>query len=429
MKHAPERFSAGAQTTKRSESLKFEQPSDAVGRIFARIEAIQDSSDFDLEASVAELIQHVEPEVAEGAMKAVDYEARAKALATRARNIRDIFDQSIRRATLPVVTALAMNTAPALAQEANTERPTTAGHEIVLVSKSEERELKQEDVFDISSPLSITGEKMKALKREMLPEELILMLELHRKVWQAKNEWATVSWMDVTGNFKVEWIEGGPDRIYIPSPLPFLKKYRKDEVLAHTHPLKFTSFTAAPGLLPPSVVDISSCNMTAWENKLTQRVIDPRGVWEFRCDKQNSYFRVKNESLEGIETAGLARGLEQDDMAKLRQILSSISDTFSISSIGQLGICLRELDGKYPGLYDSANEHYKGLSREAQKLLEGLIKNDSLVKWLIHNFQKYTDEELAVLVKNYIDNSEQLGVYMSYMPFKELPKDKVLQKE
>ena len=435
MTHASENMnSAGAEEEHQRESTQ-ERPADTVARVFDEIKSIEEQAEPKPDARVAEMALRLGVDEAqlESVEQVVRFAERSRALTEKFHGIKDKFQENIRRTLLPVATALAMNSAPALAQEANTERPTTNGPETVLATKSESRELKKEDVFDVSSPLNITGEKMKTLKREMLPEELALMKELHKKVWQEKNEWAASSWIDGKGSFVTELTEGNRYSVTTVRRMSIFEQSKKNESHAHTHPRESNTFSTTPGpqpdVMPPSGGDISHCADTSL-NAMTFRVVDPRGVWEFQCDKQSSFIGIKKKVTDGIENIGLSRGLEQDGMAKLKAMLqNALRENNPTDMLAELAVGLSILDKEYPGIKETSEALTSELTMATHERTKEILENEQWAGWLMRNSSHYSNDELVIRIKNYIESGEKRGVYMSYTPFKELPKDKESQKE
>ena len=437
MSHTSENMnSAGAEEEHQRESTQ-ERPADTVARVFDEIKSIEEQAEPKPDARVAEMALRLGVDEAqlESVEQVVRFAERSRALTEKFHGIKDKFQENIRRTLLPVATALAMNSAPALAQEANTERPTTNGPETVLATKSESRELKKEDVFDVSSPLNITGEKMKALKREMLPEELALMKDFHRKAWQQEYEWAVVSGQDKHGKFTTKLDKlgyfGGSASVEI----------RKDIVsnasLMHTHPLDsylmsgitskgVRSGQEQPPLMPPSAGDIESCMQDSNIDSVG-RVVDLRGVWEYRCDASHPAVEKRQtaepERDKALKMLGLQFGIDGDDSARIDGVM------IGPEKLPRLTDLIVQLDKKYPGIAKSGLEVLSRFSDQETEYVKNRLLYEQGVFEVARSSRDTSDEDVSLKIRNLIQNAERNGVYMSYTPFKELPKDKERQKE
>ncbi len=111
--------------------------------------------------------------------------------------------------------------------------------------------------------------------------------------------------------------------------------------------------------MPPSFHDIGMC---AQLDKAVHRIVDPRGMWEYRCDKESPMIAsVKEKKVDLLKPLPDLHGLEE--------------------------ILVTENDAKY--VFDASID------------------------------QNISDAELAKIISKYIQKMEEKGVYMSYTPFKE----------
>lgn len=428
--------------------LENERQADTLAETFTQIREIQKGGGADVAGvdGVAEEIAgrlKVDLVQLDVAKEAINFTERTTTLVEKKKTLKEKFDAAVQKALLPVATALAMNTAPVLAQESQTDRPVTTP-EATLVAKSESRELKKEDIFDLSSPLNVVGEKMKAFKREMLPEELALIKEFHRKVWQERNEWAMVSGRNQQGEFVVKMNEGESHKVSM--PLEITEKINNNLLLTHTHPVEVVGDSEVKQSMrhgestlfvaPPSSMDlVLSC-----QSRAMNQVVDPRGVWQYSCDEKmmTAFLKPQEQLKAGIQQVVLLHALSPEDTARLQTAFSSsISQSpgeyrdeyFEMFSLRNFqDFITQSLSKGYPGLAQSATSLLDVYRTQKQDFAEVLLDTEHWNEWMLRNAAHYSDDELALRIRNLIKNAEEKGIAMSYTPFKDFPKDKSLRK-
>lgn len=409
-----------------------EELPDTLAGMLSQIVEIQDRKEVStldaVVSSVAERLQ-TEPFQMEAARSAVNFTERAVGIEEKKKTIRARFEEGVRRSLLPVAATLMMNTSPVLAQEARVNRSATA-LETPSIVKTEVRELMAADVFDFHSPLAITGEKMKTLKREMLPGELLVVKDFQNKVWQEKNEWMTVSGEDETGKFLSEAREmgalGGEQEFDI------LEDIEKNGALIHTHPVEageilrlspvaIRSGEIRPFIMAPSAADVGQCMGDAGNGRV-ERIVDPVGMWEYRCDENHPFVHARkkfeeelNAALEGVKAR---YHVQEDDVVQIGATLGSVHPAFMILSF------FSELNKKYPGIENDSTAVIGDIVGKNIKFALSLSEFESEGNELSHSSVTLSDVDLAKKIQGFIQNAEKKGIYMSYAPFRKPTKMK-----
>ncbi len=426
-----------------------EQPDDALARTFDRVKGIQEGIESNSDERVREMASRlgVEESQIEAAKQAVAFDERVQVFSEKARGTKERFQESIRQALLPVATALAMNSAPVLAQEVQTDR-LLATSETTLVATSEGHELKREEVFDLRSPLAIAGEKMKnlkgRLKYELTAEELRFALDFQRKAWQEKNEWGMVSGQDEKGEFLVATNEGEAHQVRLPFELSLQIKSRL--LLTHTHPVEVESDPAKKEAMhrgeqqsfvaPPSAIDI----IISCQTKTMNQVVDPRGVWEYTCEEAmiKKFQEPQIQLKAGIDNVIVLHAMSEDDRAQFLAAFRGISrspgeyrdEYFEDLALKNFqNIVNASLAQKYPGLEQGIASLIEVYTSQRNVMAENLLDHEMWNSWIRRNAASYSDEELAVRIQNLIKNAEDKGVAMSYTPFREGVEKKRLKQE
>ncbi len=421
-----------------------ERPDESISQVFDRIRNGAEQAESKLEERVVEKARRLAIDAAglEQAKAVVRFPERAEALALARSRMMEKFERAVEKALAPVVTMLALNTAPVLAQDVRTERMATT-QESSLTVQAETRVLKKEDVFVLDSPLAVVGEKMKALQRELLPEELALLKEFHAKAWQEANEWSMVSGKNRDGKFLVKKSEGGADFVHMPWELT--QEIDERYLGTHTHPLevekekelkdKMRQGTRNAFVAPPSSNDlVISC-----QSMSMNQVVDPRGVWQYSCDKDmmRLFLKPQEQLKERIHNMGLLFALSSTDTARVEeaftkafryshQYVDEYFERFVLRNFQEF--IDRSLSQTYPGIEKAVHEHLNGYKEHKAKLTEALVDNDHWGEWIRRVSSGYSDEELAIRIRNLIANAERKGIAMSYTPFKDVPEDRNLKK-
>lgn len=416
-----------------------EQPADTLAETLAQIQEIQ-MTDAEGAAPMVGVVEEaarrleVGVEGVEAAKVEVNFTERATALADKKKDLKDRFKAAVEKALLPVAAAIAMNATPALAQESQTDR-SMADSESSMVIKTESHELKKQDVFDLNSPLVVVGEKMKGLKREMSPEELVLIRDFQKKTWQEKNEWVVVSGKDKDGGFRSETKEVGP--LGGGATFDILEILKKEQAVMHTHPLEVGELHGVssqavrnggtkPFIMPPSAADVGQC-MEDGGTDTIQRIVDPRGVWEYRCDDKHPFAimrqKMGDEFAADLEMIKTRHSIPEEDITQAGVAVENIHPALSV------GALFSELDKKYPGIEE---DYQRALTKFLAKHHDfglAMLSHEGGGEILTRVSVKLSDEELSEQIQGYIRGAEKKGIYMSYTPFKEMPRTKEETKE
>ncbi len=417
--------------------LENERQADTLAETFTQIREIQKGGGVDaagVDGVAEEIARRLKVDLVQldAVKEAINFTERTTTLVEKKKTLKEKFDAVVQKSLLPVATALAMNTAPVLAQESQTDRPVTTP-EATLVAKSESRELKK-NIFDLSSPLNVVGEKMKAFKREMLPEELALIKEFHKKAWEEENEWMAVSGRGKQGQFHSEIKEAG--RAGGELIFDTLEEIVSEQSVNHTHPVAVGSLIGLSPetiqsihkkeinsfIMPPSTVDIGGCMNDAGTDTV-QRVVDPRGVWEYRCDEQHPFVvarkRVVEDLSNAVEEVKTKYGVRDDDIAQASSALGTTHPALMMQSL------FSELDKKYPGIEKSGQTVLTKIVARNSDFALAMLSYEGSGGILTRGSQNLSEVELSNRIQKFIQGSEKIGVYMSYKPFKELPKNKL----
>lgn len=365
----------------------------------------------------------------EAAKNEIGFTEQAAAIADKKKSLKERFRENVTRSLLPVFTAVTMSNTPVLAQESDSDRP-KAKQEAAFVVKSESRELTKESLFDLNSPLAIVGKKMEKLRKEMSTEELALVQDFYKKAWREKNEWVVAFGKDKEGNFLSETQESGS--LGGTHAFDIREKITQDGGLMHTHPVMMMesglgSVAEAvrngdhrPFLLTPSAVDIGQCmdDAESVTDKI-QRVVDPRGVWEYKCDERHPFIAKRKEIKEGfeknIERIMVRHGIEQEDFQRTADRMGNVHPMFLLTNV------FSELDKKYPGLEQNGHAVISKFISENNEWALDIMSYEEEGLALSKQSLELPDTELAKKIQSFVTNAEKRGIYMSFTPFKTVP--------
>ncbi len=342
------------------------------------------------------------------------------------------FQEKIQKALLPAMSVLAMASAPALAEESQTERIVTTPEVSMKVGAGE---LMPGQVFDFNSPLYVVGEKMKKIKREMLPEELILVEDFSQKAKNETNEWVVVSGKDKGGKF-TSTIRGGSQGSVI-VPVEFYDSLRSKTFVSimHTHPPETINEDVDQSdrknssrflIAPPSATDIVMCKQEVHaQNQLIHRVVDSNGVWEYACERgltkaqidlirsvrQNMEMIVQKYGLQDKERIVLnqAFGIVLNKSINDEEVLKTSEDTLEyISFLSTLDI----------GVSNDISAVLGAYAKEQRAILKNVFGISLWGGRVAEESPEHSPKRVSVKIADYIKYVEGLGVAMSYTPFR-----------
>lgn len=403
---------------------------DAVSETLHKVQAIQSidietfSPDFIMEGISERL--NADAAQRERAAAEVHFSERAEVLHEKQRGIKEKFEASVRKAMLPVVTAFAMNWSTAVAQETTGEQPVATPEVSKVAVKTEIRKWKEEDVLDRNSPLEQSSEMKKTFERSITSEELATLEELRQEAWQGKNEVASYGGRDRDGRYLIQKHVSGPTGGRV--ELEEAEDMVSDRVFSHTHPVEasseFFGISALDiregkrraGIMPPSAVDIGQCIENASENIL-QRVVDPRGVWEYECDADHPFSRLKmklNEDfVEAFKNIEIHYGVDAADFAE------AVRSTQDIHPVFMLARTFSALESKYPGIEKSVQDTLEKIVKSHMAFGLALLEYEQEGSRLAMSSSEDSDQENAKKISEFIKKAEKIGVWLSYTPFKE----------
>ncbi len=344
--------------------------------------------------------------------------------------------ERMRRVLLSVVTAATLQGVPSKAEVTPatakvvvaSQNSTEASESVSLSEKLRSPELTHQDIFDTQSPLNVTSKKLN--KESLSPGELVIVHELAKKVRMSKEEWAVVLGKNTTGRLTFELFRGTEDGIFFS-----LESMRKMGVtrfdVAHTHPLSAEDLeshdhelgTHKRFLYPPSATDIRTCLVNQNPFKV-HRVIDASGMWEYQCDRQSPLVVETVTSLQRLGETFDQLSQEHKLTTKEKQQLLRIVETLYTNSFAVVALAqyFTALEERYPGIDAAGTRALNEHAERVKKLSVVLMSNDLYVEWIRRNMNKWTDSELATRLQFFVQEVEKNGIFMSYTPFKELPK-------
>lgn len=426
MSHATENMSPAVAEQERIISSAQEQPSGSLAETLDQIRSIQrKDAESEPEAMITDIALRLGADEAQvkAAKAEVNFVERSTVFAEKKRGLKEKFDEAVRKALLPVTTALAINMTPALAEASQIKNPETPPEASQAVNP-ESRELKKEEIFDLHSPLAIVGEKMKTLQRELSAEELTLIKDFRQKAQEEKNEWIAVAGKEKTGRFHVEIKEVGPAGGELISDT--IEEIASEPSINHTHPAAMLDFsglspeTIQGMIMPPSAVDIGGCMDNAGTDTV-QRVVDSRGIWEYRCDEQHPFVATRKSLRENLGAAikevHTKYGVQDDDIEQARSAAATTHPTLAVDSF------LSELDKKYPGLEKSWQTALAEVAASSNDLSLSMLSYEKSATVLTMASENLSEEDLSNKIRKFIQDSEKMGVHISYTPFKDFPKN------
>lgn len=436
-----EKFSEEQETSLTEQSVEKalpveENPADTLVETLRQVDEIQDvnktegaSSEVSMVEGVAERISAT-PEQMEAAKTEVNFTERRAALEGKKKSIKDTFDAGVRKALLPVATAFALGGSPALAEVGETgkivDQPETSL--VAPETRGEKKELAFDQVFDKSSPLAQSSEKIKN-ERPISSEELVTLKDLHQKVWKGKNEWAAFSKRDKSGKYTVVLEEMGPTGGLF--EMEDSKEDETEKVFTHTHPVEaaysigrsaqeIREGKKRPFIMPPSTADFSQC-IDGTRNGVLQRVVDSRGVWEYTCDENGAFARMRKD----LDARVIARVEEVKAEYKVKdedveQAMALVKNEHPIALAQTL---FSELDKKYSGIAGKGNDIALEVGSWAQEFGSSVLAHETDGVALSQSSMELSDEELVPRIKSFIKAAEKRGMTLRYIPFKEIPKE------
>lgn len=399
-----------------------EAPTDSFVETIEQVEDIQASepvAESDLVVKKVTKGLHATEEEVASVKQEVNFFARQEALNLERRGIREKLEASLRRALVPLVTAFALGSSPALAErvtssdsgEVSSQRGTENG---------EQKELKMDDVFDLKSPLALSSKKFGS-EWKISSDELQLLKNLYQKALTETNEWVTLSGKDKNGKFTHEGWGTGPLGGYVEFENG---DELTEKVMTHTHPVgaaysigrsaqEIRESKIKPFVMAPSVSDFSVC--ISMGPGMKQRVVDPRGVWEFECDQNHPFIKTKNkiESIfsQRLEELKAGYSISKEDFEHAKSMTAN--PTLMAADI------FKELDKKYPGINKKGQSLISDVGAVSSKIGDALFTYESEGVKLANSSPDLTDKKLSSRIKSFIKKAEDKGMYLRYAPMKE----------
>lgn len=405
------------------------ESSSGVGAVLAEtkaiLEAVPKTGEYDdIAESVAERIQ-ASPEVMRIAQAEIDFTRRQAELRLARKKAFEKLRAQVQKVLLSVLTATTLQGAPVKAETSFASEEIS--HEAILKERLEASELSYEVLFDQDSPLNVVSEKFS--KQPLSREDIAILQWLREQVFQ-EHEWATLSGKDRFGRYTTELFRGWEDGVMISYVGTKLHGVRQVTEM-HTHPPSQDLRGLAQNrkdqgksfLHPPSSKDLRICMYNKYFQQSTKyRAVDPHGVWEYQCDRNNPLVLSERVAFRELQKAlsflRLQFGLASDDAARLDSALDKVERGVLL----ELKNDLEQLDRNYPGIAAAGNVALNNYIEQARGFTEVLLDNDALSLRMIAKAGQFTDSQLAVEIQYFIRAAEKNGIYMSYTPFKELSK-------
>jgi hypothetical protein len=319
------------------------------------------------------------------------------------------------------------------------------------------------ELFDIQSPLAYRSEKLPQAK--WFPEDVTLLKSLQLDVLEKTEEQMVISGQGNFGDGTVEnpyyvsekgslGKSGGSALgvIKMPENIDMDQEIRR----SHTHPLRARrEYLKLPEsetedklyILPPSIVDITTCFQSASLGvDIRERVIDSKGMWEFKCSKDSSLGKklaqlsLKSLTENNTETEyfNSRLGTGQQNLMEVYGIRQEqLADDFSAPDEQKAIAAIAEQWGMSP----------ESVKKSMEALAEKRASDESVLRYpprpseevardldeVVNFVLKYGDKQLAFLrnsadaspeenqkrIRDIVDFASQQGLEMSYTPFQE----------
>ena len=360
------------------------------------------------------------------AQEKIDFPERSVALEEAKKKIKAKFIFALKRALLPISVAFAMGSTPVFAKESqSTEQIKDVAMPTMQVraEQGDVTKLTPEMVFDFSSPLAQSSESWKKMNHKISGEELVTLRDLHEKALGDKNEWSVLSGRNTLGQYVFQMKEMGAkggDAVF-----EQLESNLQEMVATHTHPVALGTDieTVRDGQLflqAPSPADIKECLDKAATFPMKQRVVDPRGVWEYTCDPGHvavqEHAKITRQFSADIQKLVKNYHVSQRDGEAAWKTVANTHPDEMYSAAFLI------LDGQYPGIHNDVTVLLHGI--EGTNLSQTILKLglDGFV--LTRSSVKDSDDKVAQAIRDFIQDAGEIGVSVSYQPFKEPPVQK-----
>jgi hypothetical protein len=149
-----------------------------------------------------------------------------------------------------------------------------------------------------------------------------------------------------------------------------------------------------------------------------------------------AFLKPQEQLKAGIQQVILLHALSPEDTARLETAFSTISQSpgeyrdeyFEMFSMQNFqDFITQSLSKSYPGLEQSTTSLLDVYRTQKQDFAEMLLDTEHWNEWIRRNAPHYSDDELALRIRNLIKNAEEKGIAMSYTPFKDFLEDKSLR--
>ncbi len=420
----------------------------------------------------------ISSEKAQAILERLEFRERLDALKKKKAELEKGFHRNVLRALAPVLGFGSPEVASA--QQISTE--VAAVESVATVENGDDEEFEEEkseeeiveerrilaeklhgELFDTQSPLAYRSEKLPLAK--LLPEDVTLLSSLRLDALEKPEEQLVISGQGNFGDGTVEnpyyvssqvslGKSGGSTLgvIEMPENIDMDQEIQR----SHTHPLKARrEYLKLPEgetedklyILPPSMVDITACFQSASLGAdIRERVIDSRGMWEFKCSKDSALGKkLAQLSLKSLvenntetEYFNSRLGTGQQNLTETYGIKQEqLADDFSapdeekaITAIAeQWGMSPESVKKSMEALAEKRASNESALHYPPRPSEEAARDLDEVVNFVL----KYGDKQLAFLrnsadaspeenqkrIRDIVDFASQQGLEMSYTPFQE----------
>lgn len=418
-------------------------------------------------------------EKAQAILERPEFRERLDALKKKKADLERGFHKNLLRALAPVLGlgSPEMVSAQQVSTEvAAVESVATAENEGEEVSEEEEKteeEILEErrtlaeklhgELFDAQSSLAYRSEKL--LQAKLLPEDIALIRDLRLDALEKPEEQLVISGEGNFGDGTVEnpyyVSEKGSLGRSGGSALGVLKMPENIDMdqeiqRSHTHPLKARrAYLKFPEnetedklyILPPSMPDITACfQSTSLGTDIRERVVDPRGMWEFKCSKDSAlgkklaelslksliennteteYFNSRRETGEanlienyGVRKEQLATDFSAPDEEKA---IAAIADQWGMSpeSVKKSVEALAEKRASDESGLRYPSRPTEEVARDLDEVVNFLLRYGDKQFAFLRNSADASPEENQKKIRDIVDFASQYGLEMSYTPFQE----------
>jgi hypothetical protein len=377
----------------------------------------------------------ISQEKAQDVLDRPDFQENLQALEKKRTELGKTFRKNIIRALGPILglgspeSAMAKQS-PVEVVAVDEEYEEEKTDEEIAKERKEQAEKLSGELFDRESPLTYRSEKLPLT--EYLPEDLDLLKGLQVDALEKAEEQATISGRGNFGDGTEEYPYYISTRITLGKSggsfagieLPANLDTDQEVYISHTHPLKARleylrqgnkEEKDRPYIMPPSMVDIGSCFNVATLMNVRHRVVDTRGVWEFKCSPSDllgqkwALLNAMSLSINNPEIEYLS-----DRLGTGQQNLTEL-----------YGIDMNKLqaDFKQETASEGARVRYPvPPNREAAQAVDEIV--EFVLGYGNKQFQFLRDsadaspEENQRMIKELVDFASQHGLEMAYTPFK-----------